>query len=1158
MEFPSHFLAFPQYDVEAVLLQGIAMGTIAAVKRVHQLAALARLGAASDRELIANFAADRDANAFAAIVERHGPMILNLCRRLIGDTHLAEDAFQATFLILSRKASALKNPDALANWLYGTARRVALRAFHRLQQSRRPPSREVPAAVDPLSTISGRELIRLIETEIARLPEINRIPLILCTIEGLSINETARRTGSTPASVRNRLARARERLAKRLDRRGIALSSAMTALLAIPRTARANALRDAVVAAVEDGRTLSTSVVSLASGGILAGVRMKITMVAIVIAGMIGVGMAVLPAQTGAPSEQPAAPPAKIDSDTVVAHKPGTDQYGDALPEGAIARYGTLRFRNVDHGAFVFSPDGRYFAIGRRDLSLVDVQTGKVVRTFRTDTSIRQISFSPDGKRILVCNGGNTAESIWDVESGNKLQLIERSGGVLVRDGKAVIQVDWQGFDRSDLRLLDSGDGKKIAEYRFNRHVDKWAASPGGELVAICVDSTNRIYLVDVGKRDEVDLGEFTTSTGPIKGFVFSPDNRFLVVAGGKGVAVVDAKACKVVQSWPRRSDSPPVISPGGKRIAWSGYDNDLGIAYAWAVDVDGAKPWRVGAPTNNFTAPAFSHDGKMLAVLDDGEAIQFRDVVTGKEIRPQAAHGGRVGGVMFSPDDKYLISRDKNRILVWDKRTTRLIRRFPDDLPEGEALLNTVARTNRHLITVDAADVLRVRDIVTGKPVLQLDGKDGFIGGAANPAQVSVDGQSAAVVGNDGDVRVYDLTTGKVRFQFDPEAAVWSASLSGDGRYLQVSCQGRKKGENVILDTVSGKEVDRRKLPPSPPQRLIETSDGRMFPVGFDSLEWLGAQKFLDESGQPLKIGWNLVGGHIYAPANGRYVAIHYSLGRRGEINSDLGVRIRLWDFDTRKPLAHFNPTTPSAQHARFSPNGRLLAILEGGAVSVWEVASGQERVRFQGHSTYVSSLSFTPDGRGIVTGGEDTQVLLWDYTGRAPDGVWRMVRHDGERQRELWRLLAGDDAHAAHRAVWELAADPSGTVRFLNEKLRPAKKPAEALLVKSIEQLTSAIFAEREKATSELRTMGDVILPQLRVAFGKATDEEQRARLERIIREMEKPALASARIQQVRGIEVLEYIGTSESKDLLEKLAAGESTARLTREANFALGRK
>ncbi len=1138
------------------------MGTLVPVlDRVHQIAARMFLETATDRELLARFVADRDQNAFAAIVERHGPMILNLCRRIIGDTHLAEDAFQATLLVFARKAHSLKNPDAIGNWLYGAARKVALRAHQNRRRSRQAPRTELPAPVDPLAEISGRELIQLIETEIFRLPETYRTPLVLCTLEGFTINDVARQTRSTPASVRNRLARGRSQLAARLGRRGLSLPAALAALFAIPRLSLSAALRQASFAAVSEAVPASATIQALALGTTAFVTKMKLACAAMLVAGIVGFGYALIPAQIEPASPMPA-PPIKTESEAqFVAFKTGEDQYGDPLPEGAIARFGTVRFRNVSAGPIVFSPDGRYVATSPDGVVLRDVLTGKVVRTLPSDGRAG-ISFSPDSKRLLVQNRGKS-ESIWDLESGKKAQQIGPGGGVFVQDGKRVIQVDWQGFDVSEIRLLDSATGKQIAKTKFNQPAHLWTASPAGDLVALAVavsDNSQRIALVDVVTGNELELGDFAKSVGKVCGFVFSSDGRLLIIAGGKGVAVWDVATRKEIRLWRQRSDSPPVISADGKRIAWTGYDNQLGIAYVWAVDVKGGKPWHVGAPTNEFDAPAFSPDGKFLAVLDDGHALQFRDVATGKEIRPLAAHSGLVGGSMFTADGKHLITRDRNRVLVWDKVTTRLLRRYPDDLPEGERLFNSNAKTQGGLITVDSADVLRVRNLVTGETDLQLAGKHGFVGGAAGPAHASVDGKSAAIVGKDGDIRVYDLTTGQVRFQFDPEAPVWDADLSANGRYLQVSCQGRVKGELFVVDTSTGKEVDPKTIAAPPPKRLVEASEGRMFPVGMDALDWLQRQNLLDVTGKPLKVDWNMVGGKIYAPPNGRYIAVHHATGRRGEINDDEAntkIFIQIWDAETKKPLAHFNPQPILGEFALFSPNGRMLAVAGTHVISVWEVATGRERMHLRGHFGWITSLCFTPDGRGVVSGGDDTQVLLWDFTKRSPDGVWKTIQLSPQRLRELWKTLAGEDAAVAHRAIWELAADPDGTVKFIADELAPAKMPEASQVAKLIEQLSADRFTDREKAAHELLISGELVLPTIVKALNNAKDEEQRDRLQRILQELERTELRGSRLRQVRAIEVLEYIGTQESRNLLELLSRGDSKATSTKEAKFALGR-
>jgi WD40 repeat protein len=859
---------------------------------------------------------------------------------------------------------------------------------------------------------------------------------------------------------------------------------------------------------------------------------------ALLVAGLAGVGPPAVRAQSAGPVP-----------------KPRLDSYGDPLPDGAISRFGTVRFRNLGDGPIAFAPGGRHFATDRNGLSLMDLATGELVRRFATNGPTRRISFSPDGKRLLTHNDGDAAESIWDVESGKKVRSIEGGGGVFVRDGKALVQVERIDNGTTDVRVVDVA-GKKLAGFRLRRKQHFWAVSPTGNHVAFAYE--NRMVVVDLGRGEELDFGDVSAVVGNFRGCVFAPVGKNLIVAGGTAVALWDVETGKEIRVWKgARSDSPPVVSPDGKRVAWSGYHNDLGISYPWAVDVDGDKPWRVGAPTNSFTAPAFTHDGNQLAVFDDGGAMQLRDVVTGKEVRPVAAHGGVVGGIKFTADGKYLITSDKNCVLVWDRATARLLRRYPEDLPDGERLLNTVTKTRSHIITLDRTDVLRLRDLVTGEGVLRLEGEHGFIGGGASPASVSVDGGSAAIVDKEGDIRVYDLKSGKVRFTFDPEAAVWSADLSADGRFLQVSTQGRKRSDRFIVDTKSGKEVAPDSLHPPESKHLGEPGEGRLHQVGFETMNWLAGQRLLDAAGQPLELDGAFSGAQIYSPANARYIAVHTFRGRKMADDDEPGVRIRIWDAETKKLLTHFNPQKILPEHGLFSPDGRTMVVVGHGVISAWEVATGRERARFKGHFSSVSAVRFTPDGHGLVTGGADSQVLLWDYTGRCRDGVWSAAKHAPERQGTLWKSLASEDAGEAHRAIWELIADPEGTSKFLDEKLQAAKAPDAALLSSCIDRLSAPAFADREKAASELGAFGDAILTQLRSARGKAADAELRERLDRLIRELERPAVAGGRLQQVRAVEVLEALGTAASRRVLEKLAGGAAGASLTREARFGLGR-
>jgi RNA polymerase sigma factor (sigma-70 family) len=188
---------------------------------------------AGDAALLGRFLANRDDRAFAALVDRHAELVFGVCWRVLGDVQDAEDAFQATFLVLARKAATVRPREALPAWLHGVARRVALKA--RTARARHPlagtPLAEhlVDPRPDPLDRLSARELLAIVDEELQRLAEVYRLPVILCCLEGRSQEEAARQLGWTPGSVKGRLERGRARLQQRLARRGLTLSAALVA-----------------------------------------------------------------------------------------------------------------------------------------------------------------------------------------------------------------------------------------------------------------------------------------------------------------------------------------------------------------------------------------------------------------------------------------------------------------------------------------------------------------------------------------------------------------------------------------------------------------------------------------------------------------------------------------------------------------------------------------------------------------------------------------------------------------------------------------------------------------------------------------------------------------------------------------------------------------
>jgi RNA polymerase sigma factor (sigma-70 family) len=187
----------------------------------------------SDVELLERFVRSRDEAAFELLVRRHGNMVFRVCQRILCDAHAAEDAFQATFLALARRAGSIAKGASLGGWIYKVAYRVALAARARAaRHPRHAPLAEVPAlGADPVAAAQWREIRLVIDDEVNRLIQKYRLPFILCYFEGKSNAEAARELGCPIGTIESRLTRARERLRARLAQRGLALSGLGAALL---------------------------------------------------------------------------------------------------------------------------------------------------------------------------------------------------------------------------------------------------------------------------------------------------------------------------------------------------------------------------------------------------------------------------------------------------------------------------------------------------------------------------------------------------------------------------------------------------------------------------------------------------------------------------------------------------------------------------------------------------------------------------------------------------------------------------------------------------------------------------------------------------------------------------------------------------------------
>jgi RNA polymerase sigma factor (sigma-70 family) len=294
----------------------------------------------TDGQLLDRFTGEHEETAFAALLRRHGPMVLHVCRRILHQVHDAEDAFQATFLLLARKAASIRKQESVASWLHGVAYRLAVRA--KAQRARRHTREQQAAAMHkpgPDLEIAWRELQTVLDEELQRLPEKYRTPLVLCYLEGLTHEAAARQLGWPLGTVTGRLARARTMLRTRLARRGLALSggafaatlAANTAAASLPTTLMQPTLTAAVqfAAGKAAAAIVAAPVAALVEKAMLA-TKTKLVTVLLLAAGLLVGGASLFarptppaeeapPAQVRAAPEKPADAPPREEGDTVVA-----------------------------------------------------------------------------------------------------------------------------------------------------------------------------------------------------------------------------------------------------------------------------------------------------------------------------------------------------------------------------------------------------------------------------------------------------------------------------------------------------------------------------------------------------------------------------------------------------------------------------------------------------------------------------------------------------------------------------------------------------------------------------------------------------------------------------------------------------------------------
>jgi len=1134
------------------------------VQHLRTLLDPARHETAADGKLLGRWAADRDARAFAALVWRHGPLVWRVGRSVLHQREDAEDVFQATFLVLAKKAAGLRGRPSIAGWLHQTAHRLALKArTATARRLRREEQAAKTAVVDPLEEISVREAQTILAEELQRLPAASRDALLLCLYEGATQDEAARQLGCSLSTLKRRLEHGRALLGERLTNRGLAPESTLALTFCSISKAPLQLVHQ-TLAAVDQftaGQALTGTAVGLAQGVLrtllLKKLAVYLTAVFVLSGLTLGGGLAFAPGGATPKAEAPSkARPPQVKQLPPPPAVPRLDRDGVALPPGALNRLGSQRFRHPNQvDGLVFAPDGKAIASACADGSvrLWDAATGKLRWRLETDKQpfspaafiggLRHaMAFSSDGKKLAMLNYDGYA--VLDTLT-NKILVRHKWPAPANGFEKAIssaITADLTtlalAFFDGSIHLVDGATGQEKMRFKAREKVADIGIpksiefSPDGKTIYALADEGSVV--------DEGSVSVFDTTTGKlvgtlkgdrkiiVPGMAFSSDFHQLAVFG-----YVDEPDPKN----PGKMKNPPAsrlglwdLKSGKERhvitlaLVFSGAFSADGKLFAAGTQKEillfdtatGQERRRMPLRGNAFSL-AFTPDGNTLAAGEMG-GITLRSVATGELQSPLMEPRGVIFGAQFRAGGKQLLTFGTDGAYWWDVAGGQSVRHLQDVQPMLRG--HPLSPDEKIFVTRGTGADLVLLDVATNQPLrtLNLKGDKPLVISAV----FSPDGAKLFTV-RPGTVNMWDVASAKPLMELESKV-VTDLAVSPDGRWLASWSQVRAAGifDIYLWDLATGKLA--RRLTPrngSAFQAAFSADSTRLVIVG-------------GEPGQP-----NII----------------INRGKGAKFNE-----IQLWDVATGKEVRKFQGNQDRVVSVAISADGRMIATgkwkLRGAgdaadtAVQLWDVATGTERGRIQGHESLANSMDFSPDGRWLAATSADAPIYIWDvYALEKSQFAKVLTKEDKDK---LWQQLADEDAANAFQAVRELIARPVDAVVIFQDGWKRVPRATAQQMQKWIEELDSNQFDMRQKAQVELDRYLAGHETLLANAIEKANTLELRQRLEAILNRLHPETL-----RRTRMLEVLERIGVGPARQFLQALASQPKDADLSRDAAASLKR-